>query len=311
MPLPEDFEFGARTHVDALDESAESAYDVEPPAPVRRPPSRRTDRIRGWIADRLPDPLKGRWRMDHRVGMALSAVAVISAFAMGGYALWSAQPEQKPQQFAVAGSADQGYAKSADQADGRTPAAESGSDTDPASGSGDGDPPQAGSMSMPMADPLPAAGATTEAPILVDVEGRVARPGVQRLPAGSRVLDALTMAGGALPGTDLSNLDQARVLGDGEQVMVGPGGGGGAVPGAGASAPAAKGRTKAVPSAPIRLNTATLEQLEELPGVGPALAQRVLDWRSQNGRFASVDDLQQVKGFGPHKFAAVRALVTP
>lgn len=297
--------------------------------PSARTPGRLTDRIRGWAADRLPDPLKGHWRMDHRVGTVLAAVAVVGALGAGGYALWAAQPEQKPQQFAVNRSADQSYDKSLSAGDESSDSA-SDSASDTGSDSLADTSAAGGSMPMPTSASLPGSGfpadtsagtgistgigtgtsSSTSAGIMVDVEGKVLRPGVQQLPAGARVLDALMMAGGALPGTDLSNLDQARVLGDGEQLMVGPGAGAGAVPAAGSSAPATKGRTKAVPSAPIRLNTATLDQLEELPGVGPALAQRVLDWRTGHGGFASVQDLQQVKGFGPHKFAAVRALVT-
>lgn len=281
------------------------------------------DRLRGWINDRLPAPLQGRWRMDHRVGTVLAAVAVIGGIAMGGYALWTAQPDGHPQQYSVTRSAGQAYDQTSDQdsdegddhpRDGRagTPKARSGSGDDP-----DEDSAMSGLMPMPDGQPA-ASAATTDPGLMVDVEGKVAHPGVQHLPTGARVLDALTTAGGALPGTDLSNLDQAQVLADGEQILVGPGTGAVAGPGVGAgpppglgqSAPAApKGRTKALPTTPIRLNTATLDQLEELPGVGPALAQRVLDWRTEHGRFTSIDDLQQVKGFGPHKFGAVRDLV--
>jgi competence protein ComEA len=251
--------------------------------------------------------------MDHRVGTILSAAAVIGGITMGGYALWTARSGDQPPQFSVTRSAGQGFEQDSDHGGGLSFGQGSDQDGGPRGGrdgtpkgrSGAGDDPDddsgmSGSMSMPGQGPASSA----DAGIMVDVEGKVARPGVQRLPAGARVLDALTLAGGALPGTDLSNLDQARVLTDGEQIVVGPGAG------AEALAPEAKGRTKALPSTPIRLNTATLEQFEQLPGVGPALAQRVLDWRTEHGRFASVEDLQQVKGFGPHKFGAVRALVT-
>lgn len=275
--------------------------------------SRKIEHARGWIGDRLPATLKGRWRMDHGVGTALSAVAIASGITMGGYALWTAQPQAQPQPFAVAqtmhrtaaedGDGDGGESR-ADRGGGA--ASDSGSYFTPGFGTVGGiGSAQGGLLPMaPVPNPSPSSG------IMVDVEGKVAHPGVQRLPVGARVLDAVTMAGGALPGTDLSNLDQARVLNDGEQIMVGPGAGAGPGPGPGPTAPAAKGRSKAALTQPVPLNTATLEQLEQLPGVGPALAQRVLDWRAQHGRFTSVDELQVVKGFGPHKFAAVRSLVT-
>jgi competence protein ComEA len=288
------------------------------PGPSRlHHPGRAADRLRGWIVDRLPDPLKGRWRLDHRVGTALSAVAVVSGMTMGGYALLTAQPQEQPQQFAVTRSADQDHDPNSDHRSGRGSDHNSNHGSDPGGLDGDLPPADPGANAAP-AGPWPQ---TSESPqmagpaasvddgIMVDVEGKVTRPGVQRLPPGARVLDAIMMAGGALPGTDLSNLDQARVLSDGEQIMVGPGAGAGPPPGTGPSGPAARSRGKAALTAPVRLNTATLDQLEQLPGVGPALAQRVLDWRTEHGRFSSIDELQQVKGFGPHKFAAVHDLV--
>ncbi|MFZ5851663.1 MAG: helix-hairpin-helix domain-containing protein, partial [Actinomycetota bacterium] len=132
------------------------------------------------------------------------------------------------------------------------------------------------------ADETRPAGRTTPAPTLwVDVQGRVARPGVVRLAAGARVLDALAAAGGVLPGTDTVGLNLARPLVDGEQVLVGlpgPPAPGGPVAPAGAGAP----------PGPVDLNTATAEQLQTLPGIGPVLAERILSWRAQAGRFRSV-----------------------
>ncbi|MFC8711056.1 helix-hairpin-helix domain-containing protein [Streptomyces sp. NPDC057197] len=146
--------------------------------------------------------------------------------------------------------------------------------------------------------------------IMVDVSGKVRHPGVHRLPAGSRVTDALRAAGGARPGTDLDGLNQARFLVDGEQLVVGgppPATGPGTAAGAGAgTAPGAAG----APAGPVSLNTATADQLETLPGVGPVLAQHIVDYRSRHGGFRSVQELRQVTGIGDRRFADLRGLVT-
>ncbi len=159
------------------------------------------------------------------------------------------------------------------------------------------------------------AAATPGAEIVVDVSGKVRDPGIHRLPAGSRVADALRAAGGVRPGTNTDGLNRARFLVDGEQVLVGapgagPGGGpagaGGTTAGAGASGVA--GQT---PTAPVSLNTATVDQLDTLPGVGPVLAQHILDYRTQHGGFRSVDELREVTGIGERRFADLRNLVRP
>lgn len=140
--------------------------------------------------------------------------------------------------------------------------------------------------------------------VVVDVVGRVRRPGLVRLPAGSRVADAVDGAGGALPGTDLSSLNLARVLVDGEQIGVGRAIVAGSAPSASGAAPV--GRT----GAPVNLNSATVEQLDALPGVGPVLAQRIVQWRALHGRFQSVDQLNDVSGIGAATFADLKLLVT-
>ncbi len=141
--------------------------------------------------------------------------------------------------------------------------------------------------------------------LVVDVVGRVRRPGVYRLPPGARVDDAVRVAGGVLPGTDLTGLNLARKLLDGEQIAVGVAG----APAGPAPATGSSGGADA-PAAPVDLNSATLEQLDALPGVGPVLAQHILDWRAAHGRFDTVDQLNQVSGIGPAKFADLRPLVT-
>jgi competence protein ComEA len=147
--------------------------------------------------------------------------------------------------------------------------------------------------------------------VVVDVEGRVAHQGVETLPAGSRVYEAIQAAGGAAPGTDATGLDLARPLVDGEQLRIGlPGT---PAPPAGlepSRAPNASHGKRAKPDQPVNLNTATAEELQTIPTIGPAMAQRILDWRTQHGRFATVAQLRQVRGIGDRKFAELRDSVT-
>jgi competence protein ComEA len=139
--------------------------------------------------------------------------------------------------------------------------------------------------------------------VVVSVAGRVARPGLIRLPEGTRVADALDAAGGALPGTDLMGLNIARRLSDGEQLLVG------VAPPPGQPADGATLGTPAGTSQKVDLNAATLEQLDMLPGVGPVTAQRILDWRTRNGRFARVEQLREIEGIGERRFGQLRELV--
>jgi len=144
--------------------------------------------------------------------------------------------------------------------------------------------------------------------IVVSVVGRVTRPGLVTLTSGSRVADAISAAGGALPGTNDLALDLARRLNDGEQIYVGipipPEAAAAAVPPDGASPSGAA-------PAKVDLNTATDEQLQTLPGVGPAMAQHILTWRSQHGHFDSISQLKDVSGIGDGRYAKLKDLVTP
>ncbi|MFJ5232110.1 helix-hairpin-helix domain-containing protein [Kitasatospora sp. NPDC088391] len=133
-------------------------------------------------------------------------------------------------------------------------------------------------------------------PLVIDVGGKVQHPGLRTLPAGSRVADALTAAGGTLPGTDTSLLNLARPLTDGEQILVDT------------DTPA--GGAPAAPTGPVSLNRASAEQLDSLPGVGPTLAQRILQYRLTHGPFQSVDDLRHVPGIGARKYEDLKALLT-
>jgi competence protein ComEA len=144
---------------------------------------------------------------------------------------------------------------------------------------------------------------TTSSKLVVDVAGAVVRPGLFTLPAGSRVADAIAMAGGPLPDADLRQVNQARTLADGEQVLV---------PRRGEVLPSppstAAGRTPK-PVGPIDLNKATVADLDALPGVGPATAAAIVEWRNHHGAFRSVEDLLEVPGIGPAKLERLRPLV--
>ncbi|MFJ9596281.1 helix-hairpin-helix domain-containing protein [Streptomyces virginiae] len=150
--------------------------------------------------------------------------------------------------------------------------------------------------------PAAAGGGAGPARIVVDVGGKVREPGVRRLPAGSRVEDALAAAGGVRPGTDTTGLNRARVLVDGEQVLVGVDATAQPPPGGAAGGP---------PAGPLSLGSATVEQLDGLPGVGPVLAQHIVDFRTARGGFRSVEELRQVNGIGERRFADLRTLVRP
>lgn len=141
------------------------------------------------------------------------------------------------------------------------------------------------------------------AQVTVDVAGKVRTPGIAVLPAGSRVVDALEAAGGARRGVDLTGLNLARVLVDGEQILVGvtaPAG----VPGL------AEPGTTAGPGSLVNINTADQAVLETLPGVGPVTAQAIIGWRTDNGGFSSVDELVEVDGIGEVTMAKIAPLVT-
>jgi competence protein ComEA len=141
--------------------------------------------------------------------------------------------------------------------------------------------------------------------LIVHVVGAVRRPGLYRLAHGSRIADALRRAGGATRRADLSLVNLAAPVSDGTQVVVprrvaaGATGDGGGTPAAGAA------------GGPVHLNTATVEQLDELPGVGPVTAQKIVDWREQHGAFSSVDDLDAIPGIGPARLEQLRELVAP
>ncbi|SKB04029.1 helix-hairpin-helix domain-containing protein [Aeromicrobium choanae] len=156
------------------------------------------------------------------------------------------------------------------------------------------------SSGVEVAGTTPSAGATSGT-LVVDVAGRVRRPGIVTLPPGSRVHEAIKAAGGTKGKVDTASLNLARVLTDGEQVVVGAPA---AAPSGGAASPS--GQAEAV----VNLNSADLVALDSLPGVGPVTAEAIVAWREENGPFRSVDDLLDVKGIGEATLADLRDRVS-
>jgi competence protein ComEA len=257
-----------------------AAQSAQPP--LLPPILTRRDRLKSAIVDRLPPTLRGRGAMDRTTGIVLAVSVLLGALLIGGWAVLRA----KPHEMSVARERPLGAVPGAPEA-GSVPsipvATSSGSGSGAASGSG----------------------RASGSGVIVDVEGKVAKPGVRTLPAGSRILDALNAAGGALPGTDLTALNQAQILVDGEQVLVGvtPPPPPSAAPGHG------KGKKSRGGTELVHLNLATAEDLEQLPGVGPALAERIVDYRTAHGPFHSVDELRQVSGFGGQRFDNLASMV--
>ncbi|MFI6580414.1 helix-hairpin-helix domain-containing protein [Embleya sp. NPDC050493] len=224
------------------------------------------------MAEAVADRLPARLRVgvDRRAVAAVAVLALVAvALAVGGW--WRARPQS------VAAPAPAGQATGV-----------------PAPGFAT----TAGSPApLSAAGPAPAVG-----PITVHVAGKVARPGVVVLPPGARVADAVQAAGGALPAADLATLNLARPLADGEQIPVG-------VPGAPIQvAPTPTGGPTA-PGALVDINAATAEQLEQLPGVGPVLARQIIEKRTQLGRFATIDQLRQIRGIGERKYSDLKPKV--
>lgn len=212
----------------------------------------------------LPEPLRGRVDLGP---WHLAAVALVLAVVLGGTAWWIAR----------------------------------GSPSEPV--------PVAPATAAPLAPVSPAvtpvaatASPSAAASVTVDVSGKVLHPGVRVLAAGSRVVDAIAAAGGPRAGVNLSSLNQAQLLVDGEQIIVGgaaPGPPGGVIgtPGEAASSGAA--------GALVNLNTATADELDTLPGVGPATAQAILAYRQEHGSFSSVNQLMDIQGIGEKTLAQI------
>lgn len=155
---------------------------------------------------------------------------------------------------------------------------------------------------MARAEGAPAVTTTTAPAVLVvHAAGAVLRPGVYRVQPGARVVDVIDAAGGPAPDADVNRLNLAALVTDGSQVYL---------PRVGEAVPLPVGAAATAPAGPLNLNTATIEQLDALPGIGPATAKAIIAERDRRGRFRAVDDLLDVRGIGPAKLDALRDLVT-
>jgi competence protein ComEA len=222
--------------------------------------------------------------IDARASAGLGIVAVVGLIG-AGVVIWAARPSVVPPVVTSIGTPIEPVQVSSDP-----------SPTDAAPSSS-----PSLSFGSSTASSVPSGSGTSV--VVVDVEGKVHDPGVVTLPLGSRVVDAIKAAGGLRRGASTAGLNLAQVLTDGQLLSVdvrGP------VPTAasGVGAP-----SSATSSQPIDLNTATFEQLDTLPGIGPVLAQRILDWRGQNGGFTSIDELREVSGIGDATYADIAPLV--
>ncbi|MEZ0338687.1 helix-hairpin-helix domain-containing protein [Mycobacterium sp. pV006] len=173
------------------------------------------------------------------------------------------------------------------------------------------------SAKLPPVETVPTStGAPVDTEVVVSVVGLVHTPGLVTLPPGARIADALEAAGGAVDGADTLGLNMARRVTDGEQIVVGvdppagdPGRMGSSVVSDTSTAAPADGEKPGTPTGLVDLNTATVEQLDTLPGVGPVTAEAIVAWREANGRFTSVDQLGDVDGIGPARLDKLRDLV--
>ncbi|MFZ4301188.1 helix-hairpin-helix domain-containing protein [Streptomyces cinereoruber] len=263
-------------------ETAEAPERDVLPAP---PPGVR-ERLVAGARDRLPLWVQTRCGLEPRTLAALTVVLLVAAGLAGGY-FWTGRPEpvRAPELVRAAPATVAPAGRSGPEPEARE---------------------EAGPPPVPPAPSVSSAGK-----VVVDVGGKVRRPGVLTLPAGSRVADALRAAGGVRSGADLTGINRARVLSDGEQVLVDVPGAQVAGPGPGSGGGAGGTGGGSVPGTPVSLNTATVEQLDTLPGVGPVLAQHIVDHRTEHGGFRSVAELREVTGIGERRFADLEPLVRP
>ncbi len=273
---------------------AQSGSSASPSATRILPTQQFSERLPSRLASRLP-----QWMAPIDARKLAAGLAVIALVVLG--LGWNSmrRPGSLDDRLPIASSA------SGAQASGATSQSDSGAAGGVSSASPTG-----------VAPTQAASAASASGPVFVHVAGAVLSAGVVELPAGSRVVDAVAAAGGLRPDADSNRVNLAATLLDGSQVMV---------PAVGQSNPVqvpvlqGSGATESSPTSgsapvagagPVDLNTATLEQLESLPGLGPATAQAILSFREKEGRFDSVESLLDVRGIGDAKFEALRELIT-
>ncbi|MGW5649966.1 helix-hairpin-helix domain-containing protein [Streptomyces humi] len=296
---------GMRTAVAALSTAAavvSSARTLAGESRDRRAPALPGLRARFGVAvrERMPVWLQTRCGLERRGAVALGVVLVVAG-ALAVQHFWTGRTESvsAPEVVRAQAPFDKGPQPGLPERDSGENVAAAGAGMGTAAG--------------PTGTTAAVGGAGgTGGEVVVDVTGKVRKPGVHTLPAGSRVADALRAAGGVRPGADTDGLNRARFLMDGEQIVVG-----GPAPPTAAGQAGQAGQVAggvgagAGPSEPVSLNTATVEQLDALPGVGPVLAQHIVDYRTRHVGFRSVDELRQVKGIGDRRFSDLRDLVRP
>ena len=275
-------------------------------SPIDEVLSRRRDRGPAKIKVEVPGTLRtGRWVPPRRAGIGLLAVALALASILGIRVAW-AKANDEPMLLSGATSTadDQAPRPGVSSSDGVTRGA-----------GGPGGMNTAGS-SVPGIDGV---GTGAVGVVVVHVVGAVVKPGLVELKAGSRVADAITAAGGSTPEAELASINVARLLIDGEQIRVpmpgeivesvGSGSSSGGM-GAGATGVGAGGGSGGGSGRLVSLNTGDLAAFDSLPGVGPVLAQRIIDWRTAHGQFRSIDELGEVSGIGAKLLAQLTPLVT-
>lgn len=251
----------------------------------------RAGRLRSAVCERVPLWWQTRCGLNFK---ALAALAVVLVLGVGlaVHHLWSGRAEPVSPPPSLGAEADVAGAEGADA-----------QPSPPVAGAGAGG--EAGG----------GAGATaTGKQLFIDVSGDVRKPGVHQLPPGSRVEDAIEAAGGVTSGASDEGLNRARLVADGEQIVVGqePAAEQRADGGQGAGPPTAEtGAGGAGAGGVVSLNSATVEQLQTLPGIGPVLAQQIVEFRTNQGGFSSVEQLREVSGIGDHRFTTLRPLVGP